>query len=153
MTFDRKATARSGVEQGAAAPQLHAPEEVLRTMFADVLQTAVATEFTRFMGAGPYERTAARTGWRNGYKPRTLKTRVGTIELRIPQDRSGQFSPSLFERYQRSEKAFMLAMTEMYLQGISTRKVTQVVETLCGTSVSASEISLLTKKLDTELAA
>lgn len=146
MTCDRKATARRGVEQGAAAPPLQAPEEVLRTMFAEVLQTAVASEFERFMGAAPYERTDARTGWSHGSRARTLKTRVGTIERRIPQDRAGQFSPSLFERYQRSEKAFMLAMTEMYLQGISTRKVTQVVEALCGTSVSASEISLLTKK-------
>jgi transposase-like protein len=122
-------------------------------MFADVIQTAVASEFDRFMGAAPHERNEARTGWRNGYKPRTLKTRVGTIELRVPHDRDGRFSTSLFERYQRSEKAFMLAMTEMYLQGISTRKVTKVVEELCGTSVSASEISLLVKKLDTELAA
>lgn len=155
MTFDRKTTDRRGGEQegGNALVPLHGPEELIRTMFAEVLQTAVASEFERFMGAAPYERTEHRTGWRNGYKPRTLKTRVGTIELRIPQDRSGQFSPSIFDRYQRSEKAFMFAMTEMYLQGISTRKVTKVVEELCGTSVSASEISLLTKKLDTELAA
>ncbi len=156
MTFDRKTTTRRGGEQevtGTPAVPLHAPEEVLRTMFAEMLQTAVASEFNRFMGAAPYERSEQRTGWRNGYKPRTLKTRVGTIELRIPQDRSGQFSPSLFERYERSEKAFMFALTEMYLQGISTRKVTKVVEELCGTSVSASEISLLVKKLDTDLAA
>lgn len=155
MTFDRKATARSGSEQegSTSLARLHAPEELLRTMFAEVLQTAVASEFERFMGAGPYERTESRTGWRNGYKRRTLKTRVGSIEMRIPHDRDGRFSPSLFERYQRSEKAFVLALTEMYLQGISTRKVTRVVEELCGTSISASEISLLTKKLDTELAA
>ncbi len=156
MTFDRKTTARRGGEQevtGTLAVPLHAPEEVLRTMFAEMLQTAVASEFNRFMVAAPYERSEQRTGWRNGYKPRTLKTRVGTIELRIPQDRSGQFSPSLFERYERSEKAFMFSLTEMYLQGISTRKVTKVVEELCGTTVSASEISLLVKKLDTELAA
>jgi putative transposase len=155
MTFDRKATAHGGVRQEGttALAQIRPPEDLLRTMFRDVVQTAIASEFDRFMGAAPYERSEARTGWRNGYKPRTLKTRVGTIELRIPQDRSGQFSPSIFDRYQRSEKAFMFAMTEMYLQGISTRKVTKVVEELCGTSVSASEISLLTKKLDTELAA
>jgi len=159
MTFDRNATAQSGARQEGTTAlaqmhgQLHEPEDLLRTMFADVVQTAIASEFDRFMGAGRYERSEARTGWRNGYKPRTLKTRMGQIELRIPQDRSGQFSSSIFDRYQRSEKAFMLAMTEMYLQGISTRKVTKVVEELCGTSVSASEISLLTRKLDTELAA
>jgi transposase-like protein len=122
-------------------------------MFADMLQSAVTTEFERFLGAAPYERTERRTGHRNGFKRRTLKTRVGAIELKIPQDRAGRFSPSLFERYQRSEKAFVLALTEMYLQGISTRKVTKVVEELCGTTVSASEISLLTKKLDGDLAA
>lgn len=162
MTFDRKATARSGEGQegmdsshsmARLHEQLRPPEDLLRTMFADVVQTAIASEFDRFMGAAPYERNETRTGWRNGYKPRTLKTRVGTIEMRVPHDRDGRFSTSLFERYQRSEKAFMFAMTEMYLQGISTRKVTRVVEELCGTSVSASEISLLTKKLDAELAA
>jgi len=87
------------------------------------------------MGAGRYERSEARTGWRNSYTPRTFRTSVGAIELRIPQDRSGQLSPSTFDRYPRSEKAFMFAMTEMYLQGISTRKVTKVVLDLCGTSV------------------
>jgi transposase-like protein len=122
-------------------------------MFADMLQHAVNAEFQRHLGAKPYERTPRRRGVRNGYKPRTLKTRVGSITLRIPQDRHGAFSPTLFERYQRSEKAFVLAMTEMYLQGISTRKVTEVVEALCGTTISASDVSLLTRKLDTELAA
>lgn len=153
MTFDRKSTLPRGAEQDATLTRLHAPEELLRTMFADMLQSAVTTEFERFLGAAPYERTDRRTGHRNGFKRRTLKTRVGAIELKIPQDRAGRFSPSLFERYQRSEKAFVLALTEMYLQGISTRKVTKVVEELCGTTVSASEISLLTKKLDGDLAA
>ena len=122
-------------------------------MFGEMLQTAVASEFERFMGAAPYERSERRSGWRNGYKLRTLKTRVGRIELKVPKDREGRFSPGIFDRYQRSERAFVLAMTEMYLQGVSTRKVTNVVEELCGTSVSASEVSLLTKKLDAELKA
>ncbi|MGH7713636.1 MAG: IS256 family transposase, partial [Gemmatimonadaceae bacterium] len=80
-------------------------------------------------------------------------TRVGRLALRIPRDRSGRFQPSLFERYERSEKALVLALAEMYVQGVSTRKVTHIVEQLCSVSVSASEVSVLAKKLDAELAA
>jgi transposase-like protein len=76
---------------------------------------------------------------------------VGTLRLRIPKDREGRFQPSLFERYQRSEKALVLALTEMYVRGVSTRKVSAVVEQLCGFSISASQVSALSKKLDAEL--
>ena len=75
------------------------------------------------------------------------------IERRVPHDRAGRFQPSLFARYQRSEQPLVLALTEMYFQGVSTRKVTTIVETLCGASVSASEVSALTKRLDGELEA
>jgi len=78
------------------------------------------------------ERNAERRGWRNGTKPWRLKTRVGTVELRIPKDRAGQFQSSLFERYQRSEKALVAALTTMYIQGVSTRRVTKMVGQLCG---------------------
>ena len=149
MTFPRKPIAVGGAEQASAA----APDEAVRAMLATMIQTMIDQEFTRFLGAAPHERTATRAGWRNGSRERQYTTRVGTLALRIPRDRAGVFAPSLFARYQRSEQAFVLALTEMYLHGVSTRKVTQIVETLCGVHVSASEVSALVKRLDTELLA
>jgi transposase-like protein len=143
MAFEMKATSAAANEQ--------APPDLLRAMLGQMMQAAIQAEFDRFMGAGPWERTGERRGWRNGSKRRRLHTRVGTIELRIPKDREGRFQPSLFERYQRSEKAFVLALVEMYIQGVSTRKVQKVVEQLCGVLVSASQVSALVKGLDGEL--
>jgi transposase-like protein len=143
MAFEMKGMAAAASEQ--------APPDLLRSMLAQMMQAAIQAEFDRFMGAGPWERTGERRGWRNGSKGRRLHTRVGTIELRIPKDREGRFQPSLFERYQRSEKAFVLAPVEMYIQGVSTRKVQKVVEQLCGVLVSASQVSALVKGLDGEL--
>lgn len=129
------------------------PEDLLRAMVQRLVQEAIQAEFDRFIGAGRFERTATRRGWRNGFKPRTLKTRVGKLVLRIPQDREGRFQPSLFERYQRSEKALMAALIEMYVHGVSTRKVSRIVEQLCGHMISASAVSAVTKKLDEEVEA
>lgn len=128
-----------------------APPDLLRAMMQQMLQAMLQQEFDQFLGAGRFERSDARRGWRNGHKRRRLHTRVGTVELRIPKDREGRFQPSLFERYQRSEKALVLALIEMYIQGVSTRKVQKVVEQLCGVLVSASQVSALVKKLDYEL--
>lgn len=126
-------------------------EDAIRGLLQQVVQTAVEAEFARHMGAAPWERAPGRRGWRNGSKPRQLKTRVGTIELRIPKDREGRFQPTLFARYQRSEQALVLALVEMYIAGVSTRKVSAVVEELCGFTVSASQVSALSKKLDATL--
>jgi len=92
-----------------------------------------------------------RCGYRNGYKPRKLKTRVGTLELLVPQDRDGRFQTSLFSSYQRSEKALVSSLMQMYIEGVSTRKVKDITEKLCGTSFSKSHISELTKNLDREI--
>ena len=97
------------------------------------------------------QRTTDRTGYRNGYKPRIVKTRVGRIELSVPQDREGRFHSGLFARFQRSEKALILALQEAYLQGVSTRKVTKITEQLCGTSFSKSQVSELCQDLDTDI--
>jgi putative transposase len=104
----------------------------LRELVQGALQAILEAEMTAHLGAGRYERSAGRTGYRNGTKPRTLHTRVGTLELRVPQDRDGTFSPELFARYQRNEQALVLTLMEMYLQGVSTRKVATVTEQLCG---------------------
>ena len=128
-------------------------EDRLRSLVQHMLQRVLEEELTAFLGAEVYERTAERRGYRNGFKPRTLKTRVGTMELLVPKDRAGLFQPSLFERYQRSEKALMLALAEMYVQGVSTRKVKAITEQLCGLTISKSQVSVLAKGLDEEIAA
>lgn len=124
-------------------------EEIVRR----VLQELLEAEMTEHIGAAPHERTAERKGHRNGYKPRTLRTRVGTLNLLVPQDREGTFSTKLFARYQRNEKALCLALMEMYVEGVSTRKVKDVTEALCGTSFSKSLVSSLAGALDAELEA
>ena len=88
---------------------------------------------TETVGAGLGERTAVRTGYRSGYYSRGLVTRIGKLELRVPRDREGRFSTELFDRFQRSEKALVSALAEMYVQGVSTRKVKAVTEELAGT--------------------
>src|SRR5207249_6883869 len=130
-----------------------APEDALRAMLETLIQETLEREFTEFVGAAPFARSAARRGFRNGHRRRRFLTRVGPLELRVPRDRAGRFQPSLFARYQRSEQALVFALIEMYLKGISTRKVSAVVEQLCGATISASEVSALVKRLDGELEA
>jgi putative transposase len=125
----------------------------LREVVERVVQQILETEMTEHLGAAPYERVEGRTGQRNGYKPRALRTRVGTLNLLVPQDREGTFSTRLFSRYQRNEKALVLALMEMYVEGISTRKVKEITEELCGTSFSKSTVSSLAGSLDAELGA
>jgi transposase-like protein len=127
--------------------------DFLHEIVERVLQEMLEAEMTQHIGAAPHERTKARKGHRNGYKPRTLRTRVGTLNLLVPQDREGTFSTRLFSRYQRNEKALVLALMEMYVEGISTRKVKEVTEELCGTSFSKSLVSSLAGSLDSELQA
>jgi transposase-like protein len=125
----------------------------LREVVQRVVQEMLEAEMTEHIGAAPYERTDARKGQRNGHKPRTLRTRVGTLNLLVPQDREGSFSTRLFSRYQRNEKALCLALMEMYIEGVSTRKVKDITEELCGTSFSKSLVSSLAGSLDAELRA
>ncbi len=127
--------------------------DFLREIVERVLQELLEAEMTEHVSAAPYERSENRTGHRNGHKPRTLRTRVGTLNLLVPQDREGTFSTSLFSRYQRNEKALCLALMEMYVEGVSTRKVKEVTEALCGTSFSKSLVSSLAGSLDAELEA
>ncbi len=117
------------------------------------LQQFLEAEITSFLQAEPYQRTGDRTGYRNGYKPRIVKTRVGRIELSVPKDREGRFHSGLFARFQRSEKALIFALQEAYLQGVSTRKVTKITEALCGTSFSKSQVSQLCQELDADIKA
>jgi putative transposase len=125
----------------------------LREIVRAVMQEMLEAEMTDALGAEKGERTAARLGYRSGYYTRTLVTRIGKLELRVPQDRDGRFSTELFERYQRSEQALVATLAEMYVQGVSTRKVKAITEELCGHAFSASSISAINKRLDESLKA
>jgi Transposase and inactivated derivatives len=126
-------------------------EDFLRPLIREVVQQVLEAEMDEAVGAEKGERTANRQGYRSGYWGRTLVTRVGKLELRVPQDRQGRFRTEIFERYQRSEKALVGALTEMYVQGVSTRKVKAVTEELCGHEFSASTVSRMNQSLDKEL--
>ena len=119
--------------------------DLLKALAKEALDQVLQAEMAEFLGATRGERSETRTGYRAGYYSRGLITRVGKIELRVPRDRSGEFSTALFERFQRSEKALVSALAEMYVQGVSTRKVKAITEELCGHSFSASVISEINK--------
>ena len=132
---------------------LSGDDDFVREAVRGYLQDVLEEEMTRTVGVAKGERSVARLGYRSGYYERALVTRVGRLELRVPQDRDGRFSTVLFERYQRSEKALVSALSEMYVQGVSTRKVKKITEELCGHSFSASTISTIVKQLDDQLQA
>jgi putative transposase len=146
MTQKKSTATRFALKDLAADDQ-----ELMRHLVRAAMQEILEAEMTDALGAEPSERTESRLGYRAGYYPRTLITRVGKLELRVPRDREGRFSTELFERYQRSEKALVSALAEMYVQGVSTRKVKAITEELCGHSFSASAISAINKTLDENL--
>lgn len=118
-----------------------------------LINQAMRIERERHLGASPYERSGQRTGYANGYKPKTVKSRVGALDLAVPQVREGGFYPQSLDKGLRSERALKAALAEMYVTGVSTRKVARVTEQLCGFEVSSSEVSRCTKALDEELTA
>ncbi|EQD76055.1 transposase mutator type [mine drainage metagenome] len=126
---------------------MHGPEGLAKRV-ETVLNQILEAQMTEHLGARPHERTAERQGYRHGVRPRTLYTRVGPVTLQVPQTRDGSFSPELFKRDPRSEQAFVLALMEMVVQGVSTRKVTEVTEALCGASFAKSMVSALCAGLD-----
>jgi putative transposase len=125
----------------------------LQCLVTTVLNQVLEAQVTDQIGAQPYERSEQRQAYRNGSRPRTLYSRVGPLVLNVPQVRNGCFSTDLFSRYQRSEQALVLAMMEMVLQGVSTRKVSRVTEELCGTRFSRSTVSQLCMALDARVSA
>ncbi len=123
-------------------------DDGLARLVESVLNQILEAQVTERLGAEPYERTAERQGYRNGSRERTMKTRVGALSLEVPEVREGVFSTELFARYQRNEQALVLAMMEMVVNGVSTRKVKRITEELCGTSFSRSTVSELCRGLD-----
>ena len=122
--------------------------DLAKQMLTTIFNQLMEKERDEYINADNYSRVDKRVSSRNGYYERSYTTRIGRLELIIPRTRDGEFSPSVFERYQRNEKALLATMLEMYVQGVSTRKVSKVVEELCGASVSKSFVSTLTRELD-----
>jgi len=123
-------------------------DEAFAKLLEEIFNQVLLVQSTEQLGAAPYERTEDRTAYRNGTRDRPLTTRVGTLTLQIPRHRNGEFSTELFERYQRSEQALTLAMMEMVVNGVSTRKVAAITEELCGKTFSKSTVSALCANLD-----
>ena len=118
-----------------------------------LVNVAMQAERQKHLGVDPYERSSERQGYANGFKPKTLKTRLGEITFDVPQVRDGSFYPGALEKGLRSERALTLALAEMYVQGVSTRRVKSIVEQLCGTSISSSQVSRAAAQLDETLEA
>ena len=147
MTYEPDFTIPQDWVEQIAAHGLDYLPELLRL----ILNAAMQVERQQYLGVAPYERGPARRDRANGYKPKTLTTRMGAITLDIPQVREGDFYPEALEKGLRSERALTLSLAEMYVQGVSTRKVAAIVEKLCGRGVSSTQVSRATAQLDEKL--
>ena len=125
--------------------------DVLPELIRAFINTAIGAERAEHLNAGHYQHTSERRGYANGFKPKTMQTRVGGITFSIPQVREGGFYPQALEKGLRSERALTLALAEMYVQGVSTRKVKAITEQLCGVDVSSSQVSRAAAEMDSEL--
>ncbi len=147
MTYQEDFTLPEAILEQIAEQGFEYIPELLR----EIMNTAMQIERQKYLGVGPYERSNKRKAHANGYKPKTVKTRVGNITFDIPQVREGGFYPGALEKGQRSERALILTLAEMYIQGVSTRKVSAIVEKLCGVQISASQVSRAVALLDKTL--
>jgi putative transposase len=147
MTHQNDYTLTAGLIEEYLANGLDGIPELLRI----VLNHAMQMEREKHLQAGEYERSENRTGHANGYKPKTIRTRVGELTVAIPQVREGGFYPSVLEKGLRSERALTMTLAEMYVQGVSTRKVKAITEQLCGFEISATQVSRATSQLDEAL--
>jgi transposase-like protein len=125
--------------------------EALKPVIETLLNEAMKMEREEALKAAPYERTQERTGYANGYKEREYGSRMGSLRIQVPQARGLYFYPRCLEKGERSEKALKLAIAEMYVQGVSTRKVAAITEELCGFEISSTQVSRCAKLLDEEL--
>ena len=149
MTYQSDFTLPSELLKQIAANGFDQLPELIRI----VVNAAMQAERQQYLGAEPYQRTPERLDQANGYKPKTVKTRMGEITFDVPQVREGGFYPEALEKGLRSERALRITLAEIYIQGVSTRKVTAILERLCGTSVSATQVSKASALLDETLQA
>jgi len=137
MTYQNNFTLHPEIMEQIAGQGLEYLPELIRI----VLNSAMQVERQKYLGANPFESSLERRGHANGYKPKTVKTRLGEVTFEVPQVREGGFYPEALEKGLRSERALKLTLAEMYVQGVSTRKVSAITEQLCGTEVSSSQVS------------
>jgi putative transposase len=149
MTYQANYTLPTELLEQIAADGL----DVLPDLIRIVINTAMRAERQQYLKVGPYERSSQRQDYANGYKDKTVTTRVGDITFAVPQVREGQFYPGALEKGLRSERTLMLTLAEMYVQGVSTRKVAAITEQLCGHQVSSTQVSRATAELDQALQA
>jgi transposase-like protein len=147
MTYQNNSTLSPEILEEISEQGLEYLPELIRI----IVNEAMKQERQKYLGVGPYQRDEERQGHANGFKNKTIRTRVGEIKFDIPQVREGGFYPESLEKGIRSERALNLTMAEMYIKGVSTRKVSAIMEKLCGTSVSASTVSEVAKQLDETL--
>lgn len=124
--------------------------KIAKSILTKVFNELMKKERDEYLENTAYQRDPNRSTYRNGYYERDYTTKIGTLTLRVPRTRDGKFRADVFERYQRNEKALLATMLEMYVQGVSTRKVSKVIENMCGKTYSKSFVSSLTKELDEE---
>lgn len=144
MTYQSNCTLSKEILEKIAEEGLDSLPELIRVL----INEAMRLEREQYLGARHYERSPERQGYANGYKPKMVKTRMGEVQFQIPQVRQGNFYPDALEKGLRSERALTLALAEMYVQGVSTRRVSAITEQLCGTAVSSMQVSRATEKLD-----
>jgi transposase-like protein len=149
MTYQSDCTLPDELLEQIADQGFEALPELIRT----IINTAMQIERQQYLRATPYERTVERRGQANGYKPKTVTTRVGPVTFDVPQVREGHFYPQALEKGLRSERALKLALAEMYVQGVSTRKVAAITEKLIGTEVTSTQVSRAVAELDEQLTA
>jgi putative transposase len=147
MTYQPDCTIPEDVQAKLIEQGLDFMPELIRIL----IDNAMVVERQQFLQAEPYQRTPERRGQANGFKQKTVATRIGAIPFSIPQVRDGKFYPQALEKGVRSERALVISLVEMYVHGVSTRKVTEIVEALCGKSVSSSQVSRAAAELDTIL--
>jgi len=149
MTYQPNYTLPTELMEQIATDGLDAAAEMIRI----IINMAMKAERQRYLGLAPYERSPDRADYANGYKAKTVTTRVGDITFEVPQVRSGEFYPSALEKGLRSERALLLTIVEMYINGVSTRKVKRITEQLCGHQVSSGQVSRASAQLDEVLQA
>jgi putative transposase len=143
-----------GDDLGRLLQEVFSAPDGAKRLLEHLLTQAMGTEVSAHVGAEPHQRTDQRRGQRNGYKPRTLNTRVGELELQVPQVRACEpYHPSMFMKWQRSERALLVACAEMYFQGVSTRNVREVLEAMCDGDISSMTVSRVAQELDEKLLA
>src|SRR5687768_9456337 len=149
MTYREDFTLPAEIMEQVQAQGLDVLPELIRI----VINAAMQAERSEHLQAAPYQHSEERKGYANGFKPKTVKTRLGEITFAVPQVREGGFYPQALEKGLRSERALTLTLAEMYVQGVSTRKVAAITEQLCGTAISSSQVSRATALLDETLEA